>query len=82
HFTAKKAWMNDPNGLVYFKGKYPMFYQHYPDGKHTAMLHWGHAVSTDLVNWKHLPIAIYQQNDLNDRYIVGAFSGSAMVVDD
>ncbi|MCC9172481.1 GH32 C-terminal domain-containing protein [Francisella tularensis] len=82
HFTAKKAWMNDPNGLVYFKGKYHMFYQHYPYGKHTAMLHWGHAVSTDLVNWQHLPIAIYPQNDLNDRYIGGAFSGSAMVVDD
>ncbi|MDE4963839.1 hypothetical protein NAI36_12840, partial [Francisella tularensis subsp. holarctica] len=70
------------NVLVYFKGKYHMFYHHYPYGKHTAMLHWGHAVYTDLVNWQHLPIAIYPQNVLNDRYIGGAFSGSAMVVDD
>ena len=82
HFTAKNAWINDPNGLVYFKGKYHMFYQHYPYGKHTAMLHWGHAVSEDMVHWHHLPIAIYPQNELDDRYIGGAFSGSAMVVDD
>ncbi|MBK2356408.1 glycoside hydrolase family 32 protein [Francisella hispaniensis] len=80
HFTAKEAWLNDPNGLVYFKGKYHMFYQHYPYGKHTPMLHWGHAVSEDMVHWQHLPIAIYPQNDLDDRYIGGAFSGSAVVV--
>lgn len=80
HFTAKEAWLNDPNGLVYFKGKYHMFYQHYPYGKHTPMLHWGHAVSEDMVYWQHLPIAIYPQNDLDDRYIGGAFSGSAVVV--
>ncbi|KYW87199.1 glycoside hydrolase family 32 protein [Francisella hispaniensis] len=80
HFTAKEAWLNDPNGLVYFKGKYHMFYQHYPYGKHTPMLHWGHAVSEDMVHWQHLPIAIYPQNDLDDRYIGGAFSGSATVV--
>ncbi|AJI74535.1 hypothetical protein BZ13_1257 [Francisella philomiragia subsp. philomiragia ATCC 25015] len=80
HFTAKEAWLNDPNGLVYFKGKYHMFYQHYPYGKHTPMLHWGHAVSEDMVHWQHLPIAIYPQNDLDDRYIGGAFSGSATVI--
>ena len=74
HFTAKKAWMNYPNGLVYFKGKYHIFYQHYPYGKHTAMLHWGHMVSTEIVHWQYLLIAIYPHNDLNDRYIGGAFS--------
>lgn len=59
HFTPKANWMNDPNGLVYYKGNYHLFYQYYPDAKVWGPMHWGHAVSKDLINWQHLPIALY-----------------------
>jgi fructan beta-fructosidase len=67
HFTPPTGWMNDPNGPVYFEGEYHLFYQH------LRPLHWGHAVSTDLVHWTHLPIALYP-DDLGDIY-----SGNAVV---
>lgn len=58
HFLPPKYWMNDPNGLMQFKGKYHMFYQHNPDGAFHANMHWGHAESEDLIHWRHLPIAL------------------------
>ena len=73
HFTPAQNWMNDPNGLVYYKGEYHLFFQHNPFGIRWGHMSWGHAVSTDLVHWKHLPIALKEENN------VMIFSGSAVV---
>ena len=73
HFTPKKGWMNDPNGMFFANGYYHLFYQHYPDGNKWGPMHWGHAISKDLIKWEEQPIALYPDKD---KYI---FSGSAVV---
>lgn len=73
HFTPEEKWMNDPNGMVFYKGVYHLFYQYYPEDIVWGPMHWGHATSKDLVHWEHKPIALYP-----DKHGL-IFSGSAVV---
>ncbi len=73
HFTPVNQWMNDPNGLVYYKGEYHLFYQHYPDSNVWGPMHWGHAISNDMVMWKHQPISLFPDS------LGLIFSGSIVV---
>lgn len=79
HFTPEKNWNNDPNGLVFYKGEYHLFYQYNPFGKEWGYMHWGHAISTNLVNWEHLPIALFPDNDSKDKDSCTAYSGSGLI---
>ncbi|KAK9233761.1 glycosyl hydrolase [Lipomyces kononenkoae] len=79
HFTAEKNWLNDPNGLVYHDGIYHMFYQYNPKGSTWGYMSWGHATSTDLVHWKHLPMALECELDSDGNVLEMFFSGSAVV---
>lgn len=73
HFTPKKGWMNDPNGMFYYNGNYHLYFQHYPDGNVWGPMHWGHAVSKDMITWEEQPIALFPDDK---GYI---FSGGAVV---
>jgi fructan beta-fructosidase len=73
HFTPAHSWMNDPNGLIFYKGLYHLFFQYYPDSTVWGPMHWGHAVSKDLFNWAEQPIALYPDS------LGYIFSGSAVL---
>ncbi|HMO56760.1 MAG TPA: glycoside hydrolase family 32 protein [Roseiflexaceae bacterium] len=73
HFLPPSNWMNDPNGLIHWRGEYHMFYQYNPHGAFHGTIHWGHAVSRDLVRWSDRPIALAPTPDSYDQD--GIFSG-------
>lgn len=76
HFSSKRGWLNDPNGMIFHQGKYHLYYQHNPfDWDGTDQKYWGHAVSADMVHWQELPTAIHPHG-----YGDWVWSGS-MVVD-
>ena len=78
HLRSPKNWINDPNGFIYYKGKYHLFYQHFPYAPVWGTMHWGHAVSENLIHWEHQDIALFPTKGYDQN---GIFSGSAIEVD-
>lgn len=78
HLKAPGNWINDPNGFIYYKGKYHMFYQYFPFAPVWGTMHWGHAVSEDLIHWEHQKTAVFPTKDYDRN---GIFSGSALKID-
>jgi len=79
HLTPRVGWMNDPNGFIFYKGEYHLFYQYYPYKCMWGPMHWGHAVSSDLLHWSYLPAAL-APDEVYDH--AGCFSGSAIALPD
>lgn len=79
HIATNGGWLNDPNGLCYFKGYYHVFYQYHPYSTQWGPMHWGHVRSKDLIHWEQLPVALVPGDSEDEG---GCFSGSAIVKDD
>lgn len=79
HLSARTGWMNDPNGFSFYQGKYHLFYQYYPYAPHWDSMHWGHAVSRDLLHWEYLPAALAPDETYDQD---GCFSGGALELPD
>ncbi|KAI3813034.1 hypothetical protein L1987_17748 [Smallanthus sonchifolius] len=79
HFQPENNWMNDPNGPVFYQGWYHLFYQYHPDAPVWGKIVWGHAVSKDLINWRHLPIAMETDQWYDEQ---GVWTGSATILPD
>ena len=79
HLLPAANWMNDPNGPIFFNGHYHMFYQYNPNGAFWGDMHWGHAISSDMIHWRHLPVALAPTPGGPDAD--GCFSGTAVVQD-
>nr|WEI57532.1 putative GH32 family protein [Tomocerus qinae] len=73
HFSQERNWINDPNGMVYYKGEYHLYYQYHPGSTQWGPMHWGQALTTDLIHWEEYPIALYPDE------LGTIFSGSAVV---
>lgn len=82
HFSAKKGWINDPNGLIFFQEKYHLYYQYNPYGCDWDSMHWGHAVSKDLLHWEEYEIVLFPDQSYDQHKEGGCFSGSVIVKDD
>lgn len=80
HYRPQKGWVNDPNGLVYFRGSYHVFYQHAPEFERpwNQPMHWGHAITKDFLNWQELPVALYPDKEYDNN---GCWSGTAIEKD-
>ena len=79
HFVTQIGWLNDPNGMCFYKGEYHLFYQYHPYSDEWGPMHWGHSKSDNLCNWIHLPIALAPDSEFDKD---GCFSGTALVEDD
>ena len=79
HFSPRIGWLNDPNGFSFYNGKYHLFYQYHPFSTYWGPMHWGHAVSDDLISWEYLPAAMAPDTEYDG---VGCFSGSAVTLSD
>ncbi len=77
HFTARIGWLNDPNGFSFYGGKFHLFYQYYPYDTKWGPMHWGHAVSSDLIRWEYLPAALAPDSEYDK---AGCFSGSSVTM--
>ena len=78
HITGERGWINDPNGLIYYNGRYHAFFQYHPYDTKWGPMHWGHVVSDDLTNWEYLPVALTPGDDCDKN---GCFSGTAIAHD-